>query len=337
MKRHSVQRILSATLAVGLLAGSAFAAPVQTIPLVTAPGVEAPAFTVTPRIATPVQVWGSIKELGENSIYLENSNENDPYNQISLNISPDTLVLDAVTGAKKAFSDLKADEVVYAYVGAAMTRSLPPIAQAQVVLCNIPADYAVPTYCEVETVTVGEDGKISLLTDRDVILHLDKDTEYLTLGAESATDKAVDPATITPGTRVLAWYRVAALSLPAQATPTKLMVFPYAYESYLTLSETGVTVDGDMVVEGLVSEGKLLLPLRTMAEVLGCTVTWDNPNQAVTISKGETVLYTLTIGGEVAQQGEGGQALTVAPKLVGGVTHVAVDDLITLHNLKLSQ
>lgn len=336
MNRYPMKMMLSATLAVGLLAGSAFAVPTQAIPLDTAPGVEAPAYTVTQRTLAPIQVWGAIQEVGENSVYLENSNESDPYNQIRLNIAPETLVLDAVTGAKKAFSDLKQGESVYAYVSPAMTRSLPPVSTAQVVLCNIPADYAVPTYCEVEKVTVAEDGKISLLTDRDVILHLDKDTEYTAFDAKTS-DTAVAPEGIVPGTKVLAWYSVVTLSLPAQATPSKVMVFPYEYDSYLALSGDGVVVDGDMVVAGMVSEGRLLLPLRTMAEALGCTVAWDNANQAITISKGEEALYSLAIGGQAAQMGTGGLALVSVPKLVDGVTYVAVDDLLVLHNLKLSQ
>ena len=330
MKRYS-KALLSTALAATLLAGSALAVA----PPVT-PGPQESAYTVTDRSLSPIPVWGSVQEKGEDSLSLKNSVESDPYGEIRLTVSEETLVLDAVTGARKTLADLRENETVYAYVGPAMTRSIPPIAAARLVLCNIPADYAVPTYCEVEQVMVAEDGKVSLLTDRDVILHLSQETEIFSFDAGSE-DGAVAAGEIVPGTRVLAWYSVVALSMPAQASPDKVMVFPYDYAAYLTLGETGVTVEGDMVVSGTVENGKLLLPLRALAESLGCTVAWDPANQTATVSRDEAVIYAVTIGGEAAQLGDGGLALTVRPKLVDGTTYVALDDLVLLHNLKVSR
>lgn len=336
MKKNTVKTMLSAALAVGMLATSAFAAPVDAAPLdanLTEAGPQALAYTVRDYGAASVRVWGSITEKGENRIALKNSNESDPYSEIIVNISDETMILDAVTGASKTFADLKENETVYAYVGSAMTRSLPPIANGVLVLCNIPADYGVPTYAEVKSVTAGEDGSISALTDGDVILHLNKDTELVA----HDTKNTVSLADIKPGARVLSWYSVVALSLPAQAAPTKVVVFPYDYESYVTLSESGITLDGDMAIGGKIADAKLLLPVRTMAEALGCKVEWVNESRSVVVTKGDAVLYTFAVGAETVTFGESDMALTAAPQLIDGTTYVALDDLLVLHNLKLAQ
>lgn len=339
MKRNFMKTILSAALTVGLLAGAAIAAPSVPATPVTTPGAQAPAYSVQTRTAAPIRVWGAVKEIGEGRIYLESSNKADPYGKIYVNVNEDTLVLDAVTGGTKSFADLKENETVYAYVSPAMTRSMPPISNAELVLCNIPADYAVPTYCEVGRVTVNEDGSVSADTNQDVILHLNGETAFVTTetAADAGEKPAAGPGNIRPGTKVLAWYSIMTLSLPAQATPTKIMVFPYEYESYVTLNDSGITVDGDMVVDGIVEENYLLLPLRTMAEITGCTIAWDNVKQTAVVSKGGQEIYSVTVGGEAAAVGEGGLALAVTPKIVDGTTYLALDDLLVLHNLKLAR
>lgn len=330
MKKDTIKTVLSAALAVSMLTVTGFAAPNEVAPL--NPGPQVSAYTVDGRDAAPIRVWGAVTEKGEDRFTLKNSAESETYDEVIVNVTGETMILDAVTGESKTFADLKENETVYAYVGPAMTRSLPPIANGVLVLCNVPADYAVPTYAEVVSVAVKEDGSVSALTDADVILHMDQDTEltpYLTKNIVGLGD-------IRPGTRVLAWYSAVALSLPAQAAPTKVMVFPYAYESYVELNETGVTLEGDMVIEGKVVDGKLLLSVRTLAEAMGYTVEWVNESRSVVVTKGE-YSYTLAIGGESVTLDGGDMALTVAPQLIDGVTCAALDDLLTLHNLKLAR
>lgn len=335
MKKVTVKTMLSAALAAGILATSAFAAPVDTVPLdaaATEADSQALGYTVSSYSSAPIRVWGSITEKGEDRFTVKNSSEAETYNEVVVNVTDETMILDAVTGESKTFADLKADETVYAYVGPAMTRSLPPIANGVLVLCNIPADYAVPTYAEVQSVTSNDEGRVSALTDVDVILHLTDETEITAYN----TKNTVTPADIKPGDHVLSWYSFVALSLPAQASPTKVIVFPYSYESYVTLNESGITLDGDMVIGGIVSNEKLLLPVRTVAEALGYTVEWVNESRSVVVTKGEHT-YTFAIGGETVTVGENDMALTAAPQLIDGVTYLTLDDLILLHSLKLAQ
>lgn len=335
MKRIFVKSLVSAALAVSMLTVAASAAPLLIAPApdgqVSDP--QGPAYTVTQRSAAPIPVHGAVVEKGEDRIYLENSNESDPYNKIYATISPETLILDAVSGARKTFADVREGETVYAYVGPAMTRSLPPMASAELVLCNIPADYAVPTYCQIQSLTEGDDGRLSALTDRDVILHLNGDTELLSLDPEGTATLSQ----LKPGTKVLAWYSVVALSLPAQATPDKIMVFPYSYAGYAVAGESGVVLNGTHEIMGLVEGERLLLPLRDTAEALGCTVTWNAAAQSIDVSAADKLIYSVTVGGENATAGEGGLALLTVPTLVDGVTYLALDDLLVLHSLKLAQ
>lgn len=83
-----------------------------------------------------VRVYGQIKEILEGQILIENDNEKDPYRQILLNISDDTMILDAVNAEEKTLEDMKNGETLYAYVSLAMTRSLPPMSNAEVIFAE---------------------------------------------------------------------------------------------------------------------------------------------------------------------------------------------------------
>lgn len=300
---------------------------------------EAPAYELVQRGETfPTRVWGAAVELGDMSLTLENSNESDPYQKVVVNVEEDTLILDAVTGEAKTFDDLRTGETVYAWVGPDMTKSLPPISTGRVILCGLPADYAAPTYAEVESVTETESGA-DVCLNNDVVLHLSADTGYLAApGWEKETVSAAD---IVPGTRVLAWYSVVTLSLPAQASPEKIMVFPSDYAGWVAADGLTVTVNGQaLALEGAaaakVENGHLMVPVRALAEALGCEVAWEPYTNQVTVTRDGVECYHFTIGGDQAAKGDVTVGLVAPANAVDGVTFLALDDLIVLHGLKLS-
>lgn len=300
---------------------------------------EAPAYELVQRGETfPTRVWGAAVELGDMSLTLENSNESDPYQKVVVNVEEDTLILDAVTGEAKTFDDLRTGETVYAWVGPDMTKSLPPISTGRVILCGLPADYAAPTYAEVESVTETESGA-DVYLNNDVVLHLNADTGYLAApGWEKETVSAAD---IVPGTRVLAWYSVVTLSLPAQASPEKIMVFPSDYAGWVAADGLTVTVNGQaLALEGAaaakVENGHLMVPVRALAEALGCEVAWEPYTNQVTVTRDGVECYHFTIGGDQAAKGDVTVGLVAPANAVDGVTFLALDDLIVLHGLKLS-
>lgn len=333
------KKILTAALA-AMLTLSLSVPAMAVEPVSTGAAAETPAYELVQRGENfPVRVWGGAVELGDMSLTLENSNESDPYQKIVVNVAEDTVILDAVTGEAKTFADIRAGETVCAWVGPDMTKSLPPISTARVILCGIPADFGVPTYAEVETVTETKNG-VDVYMNNDVVLHLTGDTEYLAApGWEKAT---VSPADIVPGTRLLSWYNAATMSLPAQASPSKVMVFPSGYAGWVSADGLEVTINGEtLTLEGTssakVENGRLMVPVRAVAEAMGCEVAWEPYTNQVSVTKDGVELYHFAIGADQAAKGDVTVGLVACAKAVDGVTFMVLDDLIVLHGLKLSQ
>lgn len=323
-----LKRLLCATLSAALFLFPALAAG------------DSPAYTVERGGAAPVRVWGSAEELGENRVTLKNSDENDPYSEVVLTVSEDTVILDAVTGAARVFSDLRRGETLYAYVGPAMTMSLPPISNAVLILCNIPADFGVPTWAEVERVDTGAEGGIDALMSGDIVLHLGAGTQLL---AAPGLEGAASLDAVRPGTMLLCWYTMVMETYPAQAVPSKIMLFPYGYAGWLRADLERVALNGAALSltsaqQPLALDGKLMLPLRPVAEALGCKVSWDaaNPESiSVTHADGGDA-YALVLGGDtVTAEGDMVVALTHKGVAVSGVTFLAAEDILRLHHLKL--
>lgn len=329
-----LRRLLCMLLCLTLLGTCALAAD----PLNSPAGGQKTYSISQPNAAQLVRVWGSITELGEKSLRLQNDSGQDAYSDIILKITDDTLILDAVTGVEKAFSDLQKDATLYAYASPAMTKSLPPQSTAVLILTGIPADFGVPTYAQIDQITAREDGGVDVLMSDDVILHLQKDTKITAYGGASAA-----LADLKPGTMLLSWYQIIALSEPAQATPDQIMVFPYTYDGYLSAVPGALSVNGKAVVlsdsaRPFAQDGTLMLPVRKTAEALGCTVEWDNAGRRVLVSKGDATLYTVSLNNNTASRGDGASstALTGPAILENGVTFLAAEDLLVLQNVKLA-
>lgn len=187
------------------------------------PAADAPAApTAGPEAGaalSSIRVYGVVKEMQDGMIYIENDNPNDMYGQINLNVTEETLILDAVDAETKTIADIEKGDTLYAYVSPAMTRSLPPMSNAELILCDIPQDIGVPEYAEIIAVQNGENG-ISLETNREIIYHISEETEII----DFATGESADVSKITEGSKVLAWYQIVLQSLPAQTTPDKIMI-----------------------------------------------------------------------------------------------------------------
>ena len=234
---------------------------------------------------------------------------------------------------------IRRGETLYAWVGPDITKSLPPVSTARVLLCGVPADFSVPTYAEVETVTRTETG-VDVYVTGDVILHLGADTQYL--AAPGWEKETVGAADIVPGTRLLSWYSAATMSIPAQAAPEKVLVFPSAYGGWVAADGLTVTVNGEeLALEGAsaakVENGRLMVPVRAVAEALGCDVAWEPYTNQVAVSLDGAEVYRFTIGAQQAARGDVTVGLVAPAGAVDGVTFMALDDLIVLHGLKLSQ
>ena len=100
----------------------------------------------------PVMIWGTLTHMDDGGLLVANSQEGAAYSEVVLH-GESIICLDAVTGDPMDIQDLKDGDTIYAWVGPAMTMSLPPQATAILILGNIPADYAVPQFYEIVSVT----------------------------------------------------------------------------------------------------------------------------------------------------------------------------------------
>lgn len=97
-------------------------------------------------IDVPIRIFGEIQEITEASMTVDNQAEVSSAGEMVLMIDPEhTLVLDASTGFPTSLEEVELGSFE-AYIGPAMTMSLPPQTTASVVVVNIPEDAAAPQY-----------------------------------------------------------------------------------------------------------------------------------------------------------------------------------------------
>ena len=281
----------------------------------------------------PVQVWGTLTWLDDGGLYVENSSEGAAYNAVILH-GESIICLDAVTGEPMDIQDLKDGDTIYAWVGPAMTMSLPPHATAILILGNIPADYAVPQFYEIVSVTpqampaiypipaltwtevTATDGTTLTITDEATL------TPYLTKNIVRLED-------LIPGTRMLVWTGM-------DGKVIKLLVFPYDYAGYLSWEEDGtVSLNGKTLpVKAKLADGEALLPVRAVAEAMELDVQWVSGKGAVVEREEKTVLTALP-GGSISGWDSAGVSFTVEGTCVleKGTTYISSDVLLELLDL----
>jgi len=169
----------------------------------------------TPPLST-VYVSGSVINESGNTIEIKNVNQDG--STIILNITDETYVVDSVTGKPVSFKD-RVGEYVAAYHSPVTTRSMPPISNAVLIMVNIPQDYMLPHYARVESVTKKDKAVIVVIDGASLRVIINEDTPVT-----DSAGNAVSTDDIAAGTDLLLWYPFVALSWPAQATATKVVV-----------------------------------------------------------------------------------------------------------------
>ncbi len=162
--------------------------------LETAPGEEADA-------DAPVRIWGVVTGTDEGQIMVDNQSVNGPLGDMLLHIDPEnTVLVDAQSGLPVEIGDVELG-AFEAYLGPAMTLSLPPQTTPYAVIVNIPEGYKTPVYVVAAGAVIETDyGK--LLDARgmqDYILSENVDIQpYLTRNIVTDQD-------IREGSRCLVW------------------------------------------------------------------------------------------------------------------------------------
>jgi hypothetical protein len=172
----------------------------------------------TPALPASVRVEGTVKKIKTGQYQLTNSAKDAAYKKIILNVTDDTVIIDA-KGTVKAIKDIKNGKKIAAYVSPAMAQSEPPQTSALVIVTGLTSKTNVPVYFEVTGVSKVGDRTV-VATNGNVNLVLSGDTKLVPY----KTRNVVVLDQIQPGTKLIAWYDVVTASFPAQAIPTKVMV-----------------------------------------------------------------------------------------------------------------
>lgn len=109
-------------------------------------------------------IWGSITSVNGSSIDLNCPSGSMIEGDVIVQISGDTLILDGENGYPVDLKDLQEGDTVYAYIGPAMTMSLPPQTSGEVLIAKIPADMKAPEYITVKSMTADADGNWKLVS-----------------------------------------------------------------------------------------------------------------------------------------------------------------------------
>lgn len=158
------------------------------------------------------------------------SEENGDY---VMNVTDNTVWVDAVEKVKASQEDLAEGETIYVYHSPVSTRSLPPQSEAFAVVLNVPQDIAVGVYHEVEEVTTTENATRLLTNNGGLYLIISDETAV----KDYETGDVADISAVAEGDHVIAWYDAVAMSYPGQANVSDILVLP-AVETVETEADT---------------------------------------------------------------------------------------------------
>lgn len=173
---------------------------------------------------TPIQVYGTVTEITDSQISLENENQSDPYSSIVLNTGADTLILASQDFEERSLDDISVGDTLYAYVSPYMTRSIPPISNAVLILCEIPQDTAVPAYARITAVSSDDQGNPMIETDQELILIPGEETIIQSLDGT----QQLSVSDLKAGDTILVRYQFMTMSIPAQTNPDEIRVLSAA-------------------------------------------------------------------------------------------------------------
>lgn len=305
---------------------------------VPAAAEEAPEAPLNPwEHPAPTRVWGKVSPWEGEGIFLKNSNEDDPFQEVVLNVGEETYGVDAQTGLPLDLDTVKEGDTLYAWVSPVMTLSLPPQTVPIVVVGNLPADAAAPEYCEIAQNVqraAPEDQKnpVFPLSGRGTLEVTDK-----TVYTPWLTRQIVRMEDLVPGTQVLVWKG-------QDGAAERILVFPYAYQGYVSLMATMhgnlLCLNGDFTAGEEAPQfqckkaenGSTMAPIRALAEAAGYAVRWDKALGAVVSRNGETV-FSVQPGAKTLQTPEGESGLSVPCLKEGGATYLPAEDLCQWLNL----
>ena len=114
---------------------------------------------------TAVRIYGEIEEISEEDIIVDNQSDMSSQGEMILTIDPEnTVLVDGESGLPLELSDVEKGGFV-AYLGPAMTLSLPPQCTPEVVFTNVSEKEAAPYYAVIARKPVAKDSCLKVIAE----------------------------------------------------------------------------------------------------------------------------------------------------------------------------
>lgn len=166
-------------------------------------------------LPSSIRIYGTVTQISDNGLRVMRKDVAGADQEIILNLSSESRVLNSVSGDPVAADQIQKGEFIYADISPVMTLSLPPMSNAITVLCKVPADYQVPDYVTVASMNINSDGQTGILTSdtgkQYTIADQSKLFPYLTRNIVTVHD-------LSKGRNCLVWSN--------DNTVSKIMIFP---------------------------------------------------------------------------------------------------------------
>lgn len=170
------------------------------------------------------EMSGTINEISTDKILFSTSN--DLNSEMFLNLSKGTIIIDGVSGIPVSVKNLNVHDKIHVYIGQTMTLSLPPIANAKVIITNIPKDDNIPRYVHVESIRNNTNGSVTIVSEGGKYeATIDNTTNLFTY----LTKNIVTIDDITIGTNLLLWenpHTLQTKDIPKKINVTKCLITP---------------------------------------------------------------------------------------------------------------
>lgn len=279
-------------------------------------------------IESPVQnvitTKGEIKEINKGQVSVLGEGA---YNEIVLNIQDSTYILNAQDGTPISFEELKKGDKITAYYSPRVTRSIPPQGNGIALIVGTPKTGGTGMYMKVAKLEKNKDGSIKVLcTNSDRLVTIRPDIFAQT------TD-------IKEGSELIVWYDIMTMSIPAQATATKVVLLPAKADIKVHTGAGTIVINGkELALSGndiiRTNSDTVMLPLRVIAESLGYNIAWYGDNRTVELQNGARTM-SMTIGSKDYGRSKMAIKLDYAPEIVNGKTLVPVEFFTNVMNLKV--
>ena len=239
----------------------------------------------------------TLDEIGEDYLIVTTSENM----KLQLNIYDSTILIDSVSGDSIEISDLKKGDELDITYSSMMTRSLPPQTNTYMIATNVKEGGGV-NLITVDETAADEDGNLRVTDNaKNIVVTIAKDASV----KPYKTKNIVKLDDIQKGSKILCWYDMMTMSIPAYASTDKVVIAEQAEpvdlgDLVVSPPEEGVPFDPAFAVDpefDLTVNDKelaksdlpyydgdtLMVPLRKISEALGYNVGWDAETGEITI------------------------------------------------------